>query len=431
MPFGSSVSGFGTSSSDQDMFLVLDPARARPASSRLVFHAKGGVQGGERAQSQRHCEEVARIVQSFLPGCQDVQKVLNARVPIVKYSHQFAGLECDLQMSSSSGFHMSCLLHLWAGLDWRVRPLVATVRAWARAQGLVKDIRPTHFFTNFTLTLLVVCYLQQMHGMLPSVARLATLAGEEDSFHCEDGLEVNFLHDVDGRKPELNRCYHGQEPLVDLLQGFFHFAAIYDFDSRCLCPVQGESRPKSHSWRHSATMDIMNPLETDLNISYNVNRQAVKLFQLRAAEATATLQEGSDGGIVHLLKNTAVNKKAGLRLSPSNMPRIRDMDLFSSSAAEVTAEPVDYSQSQKAPSPSESPKRPVKILNNLFEHQKKAVKVETLNSRESGVQSPEPKLDRLNIKNLYEPKRSGETKRIENLKAKYLRGSATGYKHEF
>ena len=59
--------------------------------------------GGERAQVkilnltqssctalqvQRHCEEVAKIIQSFLPGCQDVQTILNARVPIIKYSHQ-------------------------------------------------------------------------------------------------------------------------------------------------------------------------------------------------------------------------------------------------------------------------------------------------------------------------------------------------------
>ena len=69
-----------------------------------MFHAKGGVLGGERAQVsiheetlatyctvlqvQRHCEEVAKIIQSFLPGCQDVQTILNARVPIIKYSHQ-------------------------------------------------------------------------------------------------------------------------------------------------------------------------------------------------------------------------------------------------------------------------------------------------------------------------------------------------------
>ena len=53
---------------------------------------------------------------------------------------QFAGLECDLQMSSSSGLQMSALLHLWAGLDWRVRPLVSTVRHWAKVgshMGLV------------------------------------------------------------------------------------------------------------------------------------------------------------------------------------------------------------------------------------------------------------------------------------------------------
>jgi hypothetical protein len=57
MPFGSSVNGFGTSGSDQDMFLVLDPPRPEaPDACRLMFHAKGGA-AGERAQvHRRHCQ---------------------------------------------------------------------------------------------------------------------------------------------------------------------------------------------------------------------------------------------------------------------------------------------------------------------------------------------------------------------------------------
>ena len=76
-------------------------------------------------QVQRYCEELASIIQSFLPGCQDIQKILQARVPLIKYRHSLAGLDCDLSMSSSSGLHMSCLLHVWGDTDWRVRPLVA------------------------------------------------------------------------------------------------------------------------------------------------------------------------------------------------------------------------------------------------------------------------------------------------------------------
>ena len=68
LPFGSAVNGFGSCSSDQDMILLLDKDREEKVASRLVFQAKGAVYGGERAQVQRQCEEVAIIIQSFLPG---------------------------------------------------------------------------------------------------------------------------------------------------------------------------------------------------------------------------------------------------------------------------------------------------------------------------------------------------------------------------
>ena len=326
LPFGSSVNGFGTSASDQDMFLVLDTPREQEESSRLVFHAKGGATG-ERAQVQRHCEEISKIIQSFLPGCQDVQKILNARVPIIKYSHQFAGLECDLSMSSSSGLHMSRLLHLWAHIDWRVRPLVTTVRTWAKAQGLVKDFRPTAFFTNFTLTLLVVCYLQQSHGILPSLATLAESAGADDRFTCQDGIQGKFLNDVEGRKAEFNRFYQGGPSLAQLLHGFFLFYSDFAFDQKCLCPVSGTSQPKVRSWRHSSVMDIINPLEPDLNLSYNINKQALTMFQQKSTKAATKMEnvgmlEGH-GDLFALMQSVASKKS-------ENTTNLRDQDIFNS-----------------------------------------------------------------------------------------------------
>ena len=79
-----------------------------------------------------------------------MQKILNARVPLIKYTQELAGLDCDLSMSSSSGLHMSCLLHLWGSTDWRVRPLVATVRYrlvlshWLRYSPLIGCIMICH-----------------------------------------------------------------------------------------------------------------------------------------------------------------------------------------------------------------------------------------------------------------------------------------------
>ena len=135
-----------------------------------MFHSKSSVYGKARAQVVRYCNEISNLIQIFLPGCEDVQKILGARVPIIKYRQELAGLDCDLSMTSSSGLYMSCLLHVWGGTDWRVRPLAAGVKQWARAQSLVKEVRPTNFFTNFTLVLLVVVYLQKEHHHSQSLA---------------------------------------------------------------------------------------------------------------------------------------------------------------------------------------------------------------------------------------------------------------------
>ena len=279
LPFGSAINGFGTCDSDQDMVLDLDdPDRDRSKESRLVFQAKGAVYGGDKAQVQRHCEELANIIQSFLPGCQDVQKILNARVPIIKYTQELVGLECDLSMSSSSGLHMSCLLHLWGHTDWRVRPLVTTVRRWARSVGLVREMRPTPFFTNFTLTMLVICYLQTL-GMLPSYSQLTDLATESDSFTTRDGVNVSFLHNINNQKELLNRCYHSDISLQDLLQGFFSYYATYDFSKNVLCPITGTNKMKTKRWKHSSHLDMVNPLEPSLNISYNVGPKGLEQFK--------------------------------------------------------------------------------------------------------------------------------------------------------
>ena len=101
-----SVNSFGTASSDLDMSVAFDTDHGPGGSddcdpSRLVFHAKGGSgSDGLRGQVRRYCDQLANLLQFFLPGCSKVQHIRHARVPIVKYTQQLLGLECDLSMGS-------------------------------------------------------------------------------------------------------------------------------------------------------------------------------------------------------------------------------------------------------------------------------------------------------------------------------------------
>jgi poly(A) RNA polymerase len=85
-----------------------------------------------------------------------------------------------------SGFYMSEILYLYGELDRRVRPLVFTVRRWAKDQGLIQDSRPTQSFTNFTVTLLVLFFLQKKYNMLPPLRELERLASKSDIRRPDD-----------------------------------------------------------------------------------------------------------------------------------------------------------------------------------------------------------------------------------------------------
>ena len=85
--------------------------------------------------------------------------------------------------SDRSGYHMSEILYLYGELDSRVRPLVFLVRRWAKAMNIIEEIRPTLKPTNFTITLMVLFFLQQKE-ILPALAVLKANAGKDTLVWC-------------------------------------------------------------------------------------------------------------------------------------------------------------------------------------------------------------------------------------------------------
>lgn len=50
----------------------------------------------ERRVTQSILSVIGECLIQFGPGCEGVQKILNARCPLVRFNHQPSGLQCDL-----------------------------------------------------------------------------------------------------------------------------------------------------------------------------------------------------------------------------------------------------------------------------------------------------------------------------------------------
>lgn len=96
-PFGSSVNSLGKMGCDLDIILKLDSVE-NDKNSRLVFHVKEN-NNHERTQRQRQMESIGDVLNIFFPGIENVRRILQARVPIIKYYHDYLNLEVDLSMN--------------------------------------------------------------------------------------------------------------------------------------------------------------------------------------------------------------------------------------------------------------------------------------------------------------------------------------------
>ncbi|XP_066253615.1 poly(A) RNA polymerase, mitochondrial isoform X1 [Euwallacea similis] len=281
-PFGSSVNGFGKMDCDLDIVLRLGSEKEKDAS-RLVYHCKAA-SGSERSTNQRNMETVGDLLNLFLPGCSQVRRILQAKVPIIKYHQQLTNIECDLSMSNMSGVYMSDFLFIMGEIDPRVRPLVFAIRKWAKEVYLT-NTTPGKWISNFSLTLLVLAFLQKplrSSPVLPTLNHLTKLAGPEDQYITEEGINGTFLRNIQN----LNLKNQNTDSLESLLLEFFEHYAQFDFSRKAICLNEAVSITKPE---HSP-LYIVNPLERGLNVSKNVSVEELDRFKIEVRNAAWLLE---------------------------------------------------------------------------------------------------------------------------------------------
>lgn len=186
------------------------PRWERKPASKLVFVASNSM----RSQPDLFAE--------ILP-------ISRAKVPIVKFIHIPTGRYCDASFTSPQGVYNSYLLAFLLHLDPRALPIAVIIKFWAKIQKLTG----THFMSNYTLTLLVVFYLQQVN-VLPSVYELQERL--EPHQQCiVDHWETGFVH-IPNYRPKGSKNELG---LQDLVGGFFEYYSCYDFDRNIVSTFLG------------------------------------------------------------------------------------------------------------------------------------------------------------------------------------------------
>lgn len=300
LPFGSSVNSFGKIGSDIDIVLM-NKQIAKNQTSRLIYHGK--CMANSRTQTQRNIEILGDLLQIFLPGCSRVKRISQARVPIVKYSQDFVGVECDLAVSNETAVNMSELLYIFGYFDDRVRPLVFTIKLWAKEINLTNDT-PGRWITNFSITLLVLFYLQQ-EKILPTIQALVKQADNNDVRITNEGINCTFLRDVS----KLPRIVENKKTLDQLLLGFFDYYASFDFNINAISLNYGKTINKPE---YSA-LYIVNPLEVNFNVSKNMSSEEMERFRIELRNAAwlieSSLNNTNSFNLLDLFKGYEVNKK--------------------------------------------------------------------------------------------------------------------------
>ncbi|XP_075899224.1 poly(A) RNA polymerase, mitochondrial [Nelusetta ayraudi] len=288
LPFGSSVNGFGKLGCDLDMILDLDGISGRGENkprSGLSLEYQLKTANSERAATQSILSVIGECVDEFGPGCVGVQKILNARCPLLRFSHQPSGFQCDLTANNRVAVKSTELLYLYGELDPRVRHLVFTVRCWARAHGVTSSI-PGAWITNFSLTVMVLFFLQKRSNpVIPTVDHMKELAGPADKCTIE-GNDCTFVSDLSRIHLKSN-----EETLEYLLREFFEFYAAFPFNKMSINIRKGREQNKPEV----APLHIQNPFETSLNVSKNVNATQLDRFVALCQECSWLLEKkGSD-----------------------------------------------------------------------------------------------------------------------------------------
>ncbi|VDL64598.1 unnamed protein product, partial [Nippostrongylus brasiliensis] len=222
---GSTVNGCGSYNSDMDLCLCIPTDIENIYSSeRMLVHTGG----------------IYFILNTIIKGKPSLRRVVRssevipAKVPIIKMSLHppYEELDLDINVNNTAGIYNSHLIHYYARylnltditcIDQRFPAVCLLVKHWAITNGI--GDAATGSFNSYSLILLVLHYFQcgVQPAVLPNLQFLYP-----DKFGSTPPLsELHLFQDLNTlpREPPNNQT------VGELLVGFFHYYAAFDFEN--------------------------------------------------------------------------------------------------------------------------------------------------------------------------------------------------------
>ncbi|XP_059224181.1 poly(A) RNA polymerase gld-2 homolog B [Stomoxys calcitrans] len=137
---GSTISGFGSDTSDVDMCLVSRSASNIDPRMEALFNLT----------VLKDCLSKSGEFEYF--------NLIEAKVPILRFRDRVHQLEVDLNFNNCVGIKNTHLLYCYSQLDWRLRPLVLVTKLWAQHHNINNAKNMT--ISSYSLVLMVIHFLQ-------------------------------------------------------------------------------------------------------------------------------------------------------------------------------------------------------------------------------------------------------------------------------
>jgi DNA polymerase sigma len=90
----------------------------------------------------------------------EVFPLLNARIPIVKFTDPVSEISCDICVNNLLAVHNTQLLKAYSIYDERCRQLIYIVKDWSKVRNLNEPYQGT--LSSYAFVLLVIHYLQNL-----------------------------------------------------------------------------------------------------------------------------------------------------------------------------------------------------------------------------------------------------------------------------